>query len=154
MAYECFDNDSFLVVGLDFVVPAVTVSQLRHIQIGNKKNKSQIDKLINVMSISANQLYNYAINMRRLPLGRVLCDFTTQDADEYLKNHPKWFKEFDHPGLRGIYEYVLPDDEDSKEDAIVRIIHEMINDMKYYPTNALNTCGLATYDKDGKIIFV
>lgn len=126
-----------VVVDLDLVVPAVISMEFSSMKClrGYASNKK---RYLNAMTISLNQIMNYAMRMKSWDLGRVVVNFRREDAARYLHSNPDIFVKIDPSE---IYSIQLPYDEGQEEAAVLGLLDEMKAKINYSP-RVLRTVGL------------
>lgn len=126
-----------VVVDLDLVVPAVISTEFSNMKClrGYKENKKSY---LNAMTISLNQIMNYALRMRSWDLGRVVVNFEREDVSRYLHSNPDIFVQIDPSE---IYSIRLNYYDGKEEEAVVNLINEMKSKINYSP-RVLRTVGL------------
>lgn len=126
-----------VVVDLDLVVPAVISMEFSSMKClrGYESNKR---KYLDAMTISLNQIMNYAMRMKSWDLGRVVVNFRREDAAHYLRSNSDIFIKIDPSE---IYSIRLPYDEGREEDAVQCLIDKMKARINYSP-RVLRTVGL------------
>lgn len=127
-----------VIVNLDLVVPAAITLELTNIKSlnGYRNNK---DLYLSSMTISADQIMNYAMRMRAWDLGRVIVNFDREDAVRYLNSNADMFKQIHHDS---IYVIKVPQtDENDMEESVAQLIKKLTSTINY-PPRVLRTVGL------------
>lgn len=82
-----------LIVNLDLVIPAIIKSEL---QIAKKIQKKDRNYSNVYFTISPRHIMSFAIWIKTLHLGRVVINFTEDDALKYLRNNSDVYEEIDN----------------------------------------------------------
>lgn len=129
--------NSTVIIYLDLVIPAVILQEYIWIKSLNcyRENKKS---LLSTMTISADQIMNYAMQMRSWDLGRVVINFGKNDAELFLKRNPHLFERMDCK--ENLYFVKIPksNNMECEVENFIRNLSHNIN----YPVNVLKTVGL------------
>ena len=84
-----------IIVNLDLVIPAVILQEMINIKsLNNYQNNSKA--YLSTMTISVDQVMNYAIRMRAWDLDRVIVNFDRNDVINYLQHNADLFEQINH----------------------------------------------------------
>lgn len=135
-----------VIVNLDLVIPAILSEQLIHARMLGEHNKSRgVDFYLNLVTISANQIITYAERMKSWDLGRVIINFTEEDANHYLNSNTKIFEKKNGSDLFLVR--LLPIVNGSNELSMKRLIEYLVSNINYSP-RVLRAVGLLTSSDD------
>lgn len=127
-----------VIVDLDLVVPAIIsleFSNMRYME----GYSDHSEKYLSAMTISLNQIMNYAARMKSWDLGRVVVNFNMEDAIRYLQSNPDIFEQIDHSQ---VYLVRLPHNANQDKDALMsELIEKLVSKINYSP-RVLRTVGL------------
>lgn len=84
-----------LVVNIDLVIPAIIKDELKMYKALAKKENSSLCKYSQCFTISPKHIMAFAMWLKTLHFGRVIVNFTEEDALKYLRINSNVFKEFD-----------------------------------------------------------
>ena len=84
-----------LVVNIDLVIPAIIKDELKMYKALAKKENGNLYKYSQCFTISPKHIMAFAMWLKTLHFGRVIVNFTEEDALKYLRRNSNVFKEFD-----------------------------------------------------------
>lgn len=107
------------------------------------KNYDEREKCFKAMTISANQIMNFAYHMKTWDLGRVVVNFGREDAEYYLRSNSDIFKKIVFSGISDlpeIYAFQVQEGE-SGEVSINELLKDLKSKINYAP-GVLRAVGL------------
>ena len=129
-----------VIVNLDLIIPAILSEQLVRAKMLSEYNKKRsVDFYLNLVTISANQMITYAERMKSWDLGRVIINFTEEDANHYLNSNTKIFEKKNGSDLFLVR--LLPIVNGSNELSMKRLIEYLVSNINYSP-RVLRAVGL------------
>lgn len=128
-----------VIVNIDLVIPAALSSEFDTMRrLSGYKEYS--NAYLNAMTISADQVMNYAHRMKFRDLGRVVITFNSSDVEFYLRSNTDLFEEI--KGSHGLYSVRIPNDgEMKKETSMHNLLKKLTSTINYSP-RVLRTAGL------------
>ncbi len=135
-----------VIVNLDLVIPAVLASELSRVKrLSHNSSEQNIDNYVASITISADRVTNYAMRMKSWDLGRVIVNFSKNDAENYLSARSNLFSEIDN--LK-IYSIILPQETNwgvsQSWDKMIQCIKQLSNNLNY-SERVIKTAGLSNY---------
>lgn len=127
-----------VIVDLDLVVPAVIALEFINIRSldGYRDNK---EDYLSAMTISADQIMNYATRMKSWDLGRVVVNFDWHDAVRYLQSSSDIFEQIEN---YSVYSIKLPQSSGCDKAAYISDLIKSLTLKTNYSPSVLSTVGL------------
>ena len=128
-----------IVVNLDLVIPAVILQEIINIKsLNNYQNNSKA--YLSTMTITVDQVMNYAIRMRAWDLDRVIVNFDKNDVINYFQHNADLFEQVGHSSAY-LIKFSETNDYDM-ENCVLSLIKNLSSKINY-PIKVLKTVGLS-----------
>lgn len=128
-----------IIVNLDLVIPAVILQEMINIKsLNNYQNNSKA--YLSTMTITVDQVMNYAMKMRAWDLDRVIVNFDRNDVINYLQHNADLFEQINHSSAYLIK--FLETDNCDMENCVLSLIKNLSSKINY-PIKVLKTVGLS-----------
>lgn len=128
-----------IVVNLDLVIPAVILQEIINIKsLNNYQNNSKA--YLSTMTISVDQVMNYAMRMKTWDLDRVIVNFDKNDIINYFQHNADLFERINHSSAYLIK--FLETNNCDMENYVLTLIKNLSSKINY-PIRVLKTVGLS-----------
>lgn len=128
-----------VIVNLDLVIPAVILQEIINIKsLNNYQNNSKA--YLSTMTISVDQVMNYAMRMRVWDLDRVIVNFDRNDVINYFQHNADLFEQIGHSSAYLIK--FLETNNYDMENYVFSLIKNLSSKINY-PVRVLKTVGLS-----------